>query len=675
MNDASTVDLMIDRLYTQWKELAPGMRKTHEEASIQAMQKICRTFQLFMADFKGKVPAEAFETEAPRLREAFSFGGLDDCLKKVAETEPALDCALSVDFKSVLDRQESEIMLAAAKKRKELQKQLETATYMSLVEQLKLDREMLFQFVDKLKAARKHWSQTVQAYKRDRKNQGLERIGQILQSACSIELLESPGGTGAISDIARHFSVFKQGSAKAFDALAPENGHTLVILDFGTSPTQTEMIWQIKAAENIAYQHQNNAVLVRYPVRFAGQTTPSHLNYIRKMEDKLVASGFNIDKTLYINYDITASHARDGRDPCQQMRLCLADAFADSSPWLQDSMIGDKGRIDGVHLLPFKDMKLVPHDDPTLAKENLSNSERAGQLGSKAASQILQALIGRSAQNTNRQLKLHVVDLSVGVGDWLQACWEQHVAWLQGADVPCVVYMGCYPSSERSTHAAMKSKATGTLLSWWMTTPEAGDDEPSGNFSDAVQKPELKLLSWKGSEVQFPTLVRDKFEETEFETKWKEQCEESDSVIQLLTQTNTRHDDSLVEVPNNAPVRLTGPEMCSEDQNPSAAEIFDLDGTPLNEFDMNLVMFKIKATKHVPAVLITKNMDIFICSDPEVHGEEGLVFGPGELFGFYTGNIVVGDRDELISFLVRRCKVFDSFEYQCFLCISNLKAF
>ena len=58
-----------------------------------------------------------------------------------------------------------------------------------------------------------------------------------------------------------------------------------------------------------------------------------------------------------------------------------------------------------------------------------------------------------------------------------------------------------------------------------------------------------------------------------------------------------------------------------------------------------LRLFSCNPSKHVPAIYITKKMDILLMLEESVHGPS-LEFGPAELGGFNTGTIVRNEVEE-----------------------------
>ncbi len=60
-----------------------------------------------------------------------------------------------------------------------------------------------------------------------------------------------------------------------------------MVLDFAKAPSNADMISMIKAAGDICHQDKSNALLLRYPVKYAAQSMPAYLAIARTIEDKV----------------------------------------------------------------------------------------------------------------------------------------------------------------------------------------------------------------------------------------------------------------------------------------------------------------------------------------------------------------------------------------------------
>ncbi|CAJ1374819.1 unnamed protein product [Effrenium voratum] len=603
-NTTETVDLIIDRILKAWQNLPSGLRKTAEDATVLHTQKVVRTFQLHLEDLQSQLPAEAFAAEKAKLMEAFMLGGMDDALKQQADAQPVLDCSTIPEFKAVLERQESQFVIAAANKRQELKKQLESATFLSLMEDLKHDKDKVSTFATKLQLARSNWGQAVQAYKRARRNKGVERITHLMRSRLDIKLIQENG----LVDLPRLYNLFKVTALQDMPTIAADatqwaklvrvacvSRETLVVLDFGLSPNLTDMIKCVQAAENIAHQSPNNAILVRYPIKYTSQSMATWLNFCRKIEDKLLSAGLDIEGSISATFDLSNTHGNDKREGTFMIRLCVSSAFQETSPWLSCKAFTQHRCINNVPLIPVKDMQLIPQADLTKTKEHLSPAERAAQLGPRACRQVLEAvLLGRATSDSCRSRRVVVVDACPTFGDWMAASWGLHAAWLQGEESPCVVYMSAYTSDCASQHAGMKARVQGMLLDeWWNSQVEAGPSEPGHTAEEAVEKPELRLLAWSGDQcrVQLPSMARNKFEEeSEFFAQWDAACVSTEGIMRKLNDMNSQETGTKTPSgPPSGPVDLPGPDLSGESVTSlkAALDIEAVDQSSINTADVH----------------------------------------------------------------------------------------
>ena len=142
---------------------------------------------------------------------AFDMGTMDDVLKADADAQPAIDCSRIPEFKVVLDKLNSEVVLQAAQKRADLQKSLESATFMSLVEELKQDQVKIEKYMSELDASRANWSQSLSAHKRHRRQTGLQRTLDFMKMRLDVGTMADEE---VIADIPKHYSVFKAFSGR-----------------------------------------------------------------------------------------------------------------------------------------------------------------------------------------------------------------------------------------------------------------------------------------------------------------------------------------------------------------------------------------------------------------------------------------------------------------------------
>lgn len=218
-SDASTVDLVISRIFGDWLGLPSGLRKTADELAVLQMQKVCRTFQLALQDLQSKLPSSLFNIHKVKLEECFMMGTMDSQLKEACDSQQGkLDCSQFTDVKMVLEAQKADVMIKAAEKRAELQKSLESATFMSLFEDLKIDKENVATYIKDLASARANWQLAVATYKRKRRNKGLKSCQEFMKKSIDVDKLECDEN---LADMSKHFNVFR--AAVGSDASSPQN--------------------------------------------------------------------------------------------------------------------------------------------------------------------------------------------------------------------------------------------------------------------------------------------------------------------------------------------------------------------------------------------------------------------------------------------------------------------
>ena len=113
-------------------------------------------------------------------------------------------------------RAENQLRNEELRKKKELQAQVDKASIQSLTEQMSQDVEALKVYDKGLSEAKELWGDTVQSYKRNRRNKGLARVEDIMNTRLSVQMLEV-GPNGGFKSIPRHYGLFKNGAAKDMD--------------------------------------------------------------------------------------------------------------------------------------------------------------------------------------------------------------------------------------------------------------------------------------------------------------------------------------------------------------------------------------------------------------------------------------------------------------------------
>ena len=361
-----------------------------------------------------------------------------------------------------------------------------------------------------------------------------------------------------------------------------------MLMDFSVSPNPTTMAMMIQTAVSICQQSPKNAVLLRYPHRIGTQPEAVWLALVRKIEDRLLAGGMSLGGTLSAIVDTANAHGNDKRDAVLTFRLCISEAFAEDSSWTSCTWLNQHKVIQNVHLLPPRDLRFVPQQDSTQRKEFLNPQERGAQIGHQAAVQILSALVLGRASEEPRKRKVVVADFFPSVGDWMDGCWKMHSSYLQGEEIPMVVYFCRYASNEISEHGGMKGRCQQMLMQeWWQSHQDAGPEQPIAGAEDAVAKPQLAMLSWStdGSRILFPAIIKQKFPpDSEFYQQWSSGCDAVQTLIDQLEASNLHASGR--PVANDQVVSLTGPDL-----NGNSPCKFDhpisIEGIPLADFDMD----------------------------------------------------------------------------------------
>ena len=338
----------------------------------------------------------------------------------------------------------------------------------------------------------------------------------------------------------------------------------MVILDFSVSPNPTTMANMIQSAAAICQQSPLCAVLVRYPLRITSQAESSWIASTRKIEDRLLTGGLCILGLVNAVIDTREAHGNDKRDAVIQFRLCVPEAFVESSPWMTSQVMSQHKIIQGVHMLPPRDLRFIPQADSVARKDHLNAQERGSQLGPKACEQIMLPLMMGRASGEVRTRKVIVMDVNPTFGDWMDACWNLHQRYLQGGDVPMIVYASRYTACDVSEFNGMKSRMQQKLMEeWWNNHPDAGPEQPVSTAEAAVTRPDLTLLSWTsdGSRATFPEILESKFSvDSEFSPQWKSACDSTRDLLMKLEAANT-HSSGRTVANDLGAVALTGPDL------------------------------------------------------------------------------------------------------------------
>ena len=170
-----------------------------------------------------------------------------------------------------------------------------------------------------------------------------------------------------------------------------------MVLDKSVPPNMADIDALVHSCSNVLHQSSQNALPVLLPQKYSGQGVHSNLNlsYVRRVEDALLGCGVNIECEIGL-YFVDQLHGNDKRPLSARCRLCVSDQLPESSsPWL--SSMAASGKLSEVPFMCIKEMKrLTPpnHVGDTVGAYNLSPAERCQQKGVKAASKILESLVG-----------------------------------------------------------------------------------------------------------------------------------------------------------------------------------------------------------------------------------------------------------------------------------------
>eukprot|EP00438_Fugacium_kawagutii_P009203 Skav234295 [mRNA] locus=scaffold2271:198567:201667:+ [translate_table: standard] len=577
-SDAETITMIIDRLHADWKELPSGLRWTADEMVVMGMQKKARCFQLLLGDLKERIPAEAFASENQKLQQAWAMGTLDSQLCIEVENQHPLDCSRLHEFQRILEAIAMDVTMAAAKKRAELAKSLETATFMSLCEDLKVDKEKVAHYIQGLSAARVNWQGVVASYKRMRRSKGLRQSAEFMKVNIDVDKLADDEN---LADMSKHFNVFK--------------AEALVILDLSLAPSLTMMAQMIQTACAMCQQSPKIACLVRYPWRTPSQPEGVWLGNVRKIEDKLIAGGLCISNALCALMDTSDCHGNDRRDAIVQFRLCFSTSFETNNCWIQSNAMNDHKIIRDVHMVAGRDLRKIPQSDTVLQKEHLNLVERGSQLGVQAIQKILSSLINGRAGGDTRARKVVVMDINPTFGDYMDASFNLLRVHQTGGEQPRLSYICRYLASQVSECGGMRARMQQTLMEqWWEGSELAGPAEPVSGIE--VSRPDLRLMSWSndGSKVTLPQMIVDKFgPDSEYYEQWKELLAGANEVLDKLQASNTHCNGGTVAQESSGPVQLTGPDLDGAEL-PDWNRELHLEETPLSEFSMDTVLLGLK---------------------------------------------------------------------------------
>ena len=229
------------------------------------------------------------------------------------------------------------------------------------------------------------------------------------------------------------------------------------------------------------------------------------------------------------------------REGVSALRLCVSESFAEDTPWKTSLASNRHMMIDKVPVCSHKDMRHIPHSNPSEQKESLGPLERLSQIGPKAWKHIFHQLTcGRAAPDSPSRRKVVVVDPCPNFGGTLDAVWQLNQAWQKGADVPLFVGMAFYTpaanDTEKSKCQGMASYVKGMLMrTYWESSAEAGEPEPKRTEATTAARPNLSCFSWDAStgKPMIPDMVKQRFKDAEEDVQkaWGTFCLQSEDTI------------------------------------------------------------------------------------------------------------------------------------------------
>jgi hypothetical protein len=283
----------------------------------------------------------------------------------------------------------------------------------------------------------------------------------------------------------------------------------------------------IKAASDLCHQSGDTAAFLIYPSVVPTLSFEANLKTRRRIEDRLLSAGLEIDNELLVTCSIQERHGNDRRRLGLVCRLCVSGRVGTDSPWLK-SDASMTGKLEGVPLMRMRDVSplIFPGSVGCSDNHNFSANERASLKGAAACAKIVETL----AQGLNinpATTKLVLLDMNTFLfADWLQGAWQMQQEWAASETtkplVTCISFC-----QDNSYYQAIRGHMEQKLLdTWWFNQPQAGPSEPSQSPDLIVDKPVLRLATWTGSTPALPAFILNKFQEEDaHHTQWATLCQ------------------------------------------------------------------------------------------------------------------------------------------------------
>ena len=286
-----------------------------------------------------------------------------------------------------------------------------------------------------------------------------------------------------------------------------------MVLDLSVSPSNSEIDDMIDTACNLLHQNKEHVLLLYKPAKYTGQSTRSQLNAQRRMEDRLLTNGVNMECEVSLAYEVANRHGNDRRPLGGRARLCFSEkAGTEHTPMLLQGK-GAQGSITDIPLLRAREMRRLqaPGElgDGTEGY-NLSPAARCIHRGPAAVEKMLQSLLLDSGLDKG-DLHLDILELNTSnTGDWSEACFRMQLKRSTDSKIPLISYLGL--TRESDSQKAVQAHMEALLMQeWWPLQPDAGPAEPAS--STQTEKPELILGSFVDGRPQVSELVAGKFDE------------------------------------------------------------------------------------------------------------------------------------------------------------------
>jgi hypothetical protein len=368
----------------------------------------------------------------------------------------------------------------------------------------------------------------------------------------------------------------------------------------------------------------------------------------------------NIDNEISLHYTVTDAHDHDIRTKHARARLCVSAKIGMNSPWLSCDVITNGSHIDGIPLIKVKDMRTTAVRPAGPTDFKCGPAERACQRGPDACETTLTKLVAGIGADT--KCKIIAVDMNPQQGDWLDACWNVQQKWMAGGGGGGgggnAVFVGytCMVKTECPEYVQMfESQAKGMLMKkWWDNSTSAGSAEPIATTDELVAKPNLTLCSWDGGNPKIADIVYKKFAEgSDCYESWKTLCMAHGLTLAKMAITTSLQ--ATTSTTTMTPPVLTGPDMSVEPTAIDMSREEVLECVPSAEFVHDATQFTCRAQRNLPVITVQKDFSMWLSLDEATHGNS-MEVGPVELFGFNTGDFIVGDRGSFECWTLRQAK-------------------